>query len=51
MPAGEEIVEGTARRAQKRLAQAVKDWVSPRAMVAGGGLFMSLSRWGLIPQV
>ncbi|KAK9789378.1 hypothetical protein WJX73_004782 [Symbiochloris irregularis] len=44
-------LEGTARRARKRLAQAVKDWWSPRAMVAGGGLFMSLSRWGLIPQV
>ena len=44
-------MEGTARKARKRLAQAVKDWWSPRAMVAGGGLYMSLSRWGLIPQV
>lgn len=48
---GEELLEGTARKAQKRLLQGVKDWVSPRVMVAGGGLFMSLSRWGLIPQV
>lgn len=25
--------------------------VSPRFLVAGGGLFMTLSNWGLLPQV
>ena len=40
-----------AMLARGRIGHAVKDWFSPRLMVAGGGLFMSLSRWGLIPAV
>ena len=29
------------------------DWgvLSPRLMLAGGGLFMTLSNWGLLPSV
>ena len=37
--------------ARGRIGHAVRDWFSPRLMVAGGGLFMSLSRWGLLPPV
>ena len=47
---GEELA-GTAKQARDKLGQAIQDWVSPRATVAGGGLYMSLSRWGLIPSV
>ena len=37
--------------ARGRLGHAIWDWFSPRLMVAGGGLFMSLSRWGILPSV
>ncbi len=31
----------------------LSDWgvVSPRLMLAGGGLFLTLSNWGLLPSV
>ena len=43
--------QSAAVLARGRLGHAVRDWFSPRLMVAGGGLFMSLSRWGILPSV
>ena len=44
-----ERVTGVAREATRKLT----DWgvISPRLMLAGGGLFMTLSNWGLLPSV
>ena len=46
---GVERVQGAWGAATRKLA----DWglVSPRLMLAGGGLFMTLSNWGLLPSV
>ena len=43
--------QSAAVLARGRLGHAIWDWFSPRLMVAGGGLFMSLSRWGILPSV
>ncbi len=44
-----ERVQGAWKAATKKLS----DWgiLSPRLMLAGGGLFMTLSNWGLLPPV
>ena len=44
-----ERVTGAAGAAVRKLG----DWgvVSPRLMLAGGGLFLTLSNWGLLPSV
>lgn len=48
--------ETTWERVQNGWAAAgrkLSDWgiVSPRLMLAGGGLFLTLSNWGLLPSV
>ena len=52
----EEMEETTWERVQNAWAAAgrkLSDWgvVSPRLMLAGGGLFLTLSNWGLLPSV
>ena len=44
-----ELAQRSARRAGKQLSE----WgvLSPRFLLAGGGLFMTLSNWGFLPQV
>lgn len=44
-----EQVQAAWMAAVKKLS----DWgfLSPRLMIAGGGLFMTLSNWGLLPPV
>jgi hypothetical protein len=48
--------ETTWEQVQKAWAAAgrkLSEWgvVSPRLMLAGGGLFLTLSNWGLLPSV
>ena len=56
----EEEEEGDEQTAWERVTSAagaamrkLSDWgvVSPRLMLAGGGLFLTLSNWGLLPSV
>ena len=37
----------------KKVGDQLSEWgvLSPRLMLAGGGLFMTLSNWGLLPAV
>ena len=37
----------------KKAGDQLSEWgvLSPRLMLAGGGLFMTLSNWGLLPAV
>lgn len=57
VPTREEQMEETAwERVQEAWSAAgrkLSDWgvVSPRLMLAGGGLFLTLSNWGLLPSV
>ena len=43
------VIQQQAQRTGKQLSE----WgiLSPRFLLAGGGLFMTLSNWGLLPQV
>ncbi len=46
--AGEKV-----QAAWKKVGDKLTEWgiLSPRLMLAGGGLFMTLSNWGLLPAV
>jgi hypothetical protein len=49
----EETAREKLQRAFKKVGDKLSEWgvLSPRLMLAGGGLFMTLSNWGLLPAV
>ena len=49
----EETVGERLQAGVKKAGDKLSEWgvVSPRLMLAGGGLFMTLSNWGLLPAV
>lgn len=49
----EETAGEKLQGAFKKVGDKLSEWgvLSPRLMLAGGGLFMTLSNWGLLPAV
>lgn len=49
----EETAWERVQQAWSAVGKKLSDWgvVSPRLMLAGGGLFLTLSNWGLLPSV
>ena len=49
----EETAGEKLQRAFKKVGDKLSEWgiLSPRLTLAGGGLFMTLSNWGLLPAV
>ena len=49
----EETAGEKLRAGFRKVGDKLSEWgiLSPRLMLAGGGLFMTLSNWGLLPAV